>query len=165
MRNHKLLTITGTMAVSFLSGWLPAIAAPDLTYNGASRYKDAVGGSTYTRATMSLTSSSTFSSCKNPAYIALPADKLYMIDWATYVYKTSALNLKKLVTEVPTIVSKNIAVNTCGFAVIPTLNMANGYSAGDKVTINGSTPYNVMTLPLSPEAPTCKNGVTYLVSP
>jgi hypothetical protein len=124
-----------------------------------------VGGSTYTRATMSPTSTITFSSCTEPGYIALPADKLYMLDWATYVYKTSDLNIKKLIAETPTIVSKNIAVNACGFAVIPALNMANGYSAGDKVAINGSTPYNVMTLPLSPNAPTCKNGVTYLVSP
>lgn len=41
MRNYKLLTIVGVGAVSFISGLLPAIAAPDLTYSGASRYKDA----------------------------------------------------------------------------------------------------------------------------
>ena len=67
--------------------------------------------------------------------------------------------------EVPAIVSKNIPVNACGFAVIPALNTANGFTTGDKVTINGSTPYSVATLPLAPNAPTCKNGVTYLVSP
>jgi hypothetical protein len=41
MKNHRLLTIVGASIVSLLSSWLPAIAAPDLTYSGASIYKDA----------------------------------------------------------------------------------------------------------------------------
>jgi hypothetical protein len=82
-----------------------------------------------------------------------------------FLYKTTDPTQKKLVVETPTILTKNIPVNACGFAVIPSLNVANGFTAGDKVTINGSTPYNVMTLPLAPTAPTCKNGVTYLISP
>ena len=41
MRKHRLLTMIGAGIVSLLSGLLPAIAAPDLTYSGASRYKDA----------------------------------------------------------------------------------------------------------------------------
>jgi hypothetical protein len=81
----------------------------------------------------------------------------------SFAYKTTDPNQKKLVLETPTIVTKNIAVNECGFAVIPALNMANGFTTGDKVTINGSTPYDVTTLPLAPTAPTCKNGVTYLI--
>ena len=123
-----------------------------------------VGGSTYTTATMSLTPSYKLS-CADPGFAALTANMLYKVDGGTYVYKTSDLTLKKLVVENPVIVSKNIPVNTCGFASIPALNAANGFTAGDKVTINGSTPYNVTTLPLAPNAPSCRNGVTYLVSP
>jgi hypothetical protein len=41
MRNHRLLMLVGSSIASFLSGLLPAIAAPDLTYNGAGIYKDA----------------------------------------------------------------------------------------------------------------------------
>jgi hypothetical protein len=82
-----------------------------------------------------------------------------------FLYKTTDPTQKKLVVESSTILTKNMPVNACGFAVIPALNIANGFTAGDKVTINGSTPYDVMTLPLAPTAPTCKNGVTYLISP
>jgi hypothetical protein len=88
-----------------------------------------------------------------------------MINGKNYLYKAADLSLKKLVAETPTAIVKNIAVNACGFAVIPALNTANGFTVGDKVTINGSTPYSVTTLPLAPTAPTCKNGVTYLVAP
>jgi hypothetical protein len=83
----------------------------------------------------------------------------------SFFYKTSDVNQKKLAVETPTIVTRNIAVNACGFSVIPSLNTASGFTAGDKVTINGSTPYDVTTLPLATEAPTCKNGAVYLVSP
>jgi hypothetical protein len=121
-----------------------------------------VVGTTYPTATAP---SGVYFDCTNPRYIALAANQLYMMDGKNYLYKTSDLNLKKLVAETPIEVVKNIAVNACGFAVIPALNIANGFTAGDKVTINGSTPYDVMTLPLAPTAPTCKNGVTYLVSP
>ena len=41
MRNHKLFIIVGVSVLSFFSGLLPAIAVPDLTYSGASTYKDA----------------------------------------------------------------------------------------------------------------------------
>jgi hypothetical protein len=41
MRNHRLLTIIGAALASFFSSWLPAIAAPEITYNGARVYKDA----------------------------------------------------------------------------------------------------------------------------
>jgi hypothetical protein len=81
-----------------------------------------------------------------------------------FLYKATDPTQKKLVVESSTILTKNMPVNACGFAVIPALNTANGFTAGDKVTINGSTPYDVMTLPLAPTAPTCKNGVTYLVA-
>jgi hypothetical protein len=83
----------------------------------------------------------------------------------TFYYKTTNPNQKKLVIATPATASKDIPVNACGFATIPALNAADGFTAGDKVTINGSTPYSVTTLPLAPNAPTCKNGVVYLVSP
>jgi hypothetical protein len=123
-----------------------------------------VGANTYTPATMSYSSSSLFYTCESPGYAALTANTLYKVNGKEYVYKTSDLTLKKLVAENPSVISRNIPVNACGFAVIPALNMANGFTTGDKVTINGSTPYDVTTLPLAPTAPTCKNGVTYLIN-
>ncbi len=133
------------------------------------RYKDVptsikVGATTYTPATMPVSSVS-FYDCTEASYIALPANTLYKRSATDYVYKTSDLTLKKLVAENPVMVSKNIAVNACGFAVIPALNTANGFTTGDKVTINGSTPYDVTTLPLAPTAPTCRNGIVYLATP
>lgn len=124
-----------------------------------------VGGNTYTPATMSFSAGSLFYTCESPGYAALASNTLYKITGKDFVYKTSDLTLKKLVAENPIVVSKNIPVNACGFATIPALNTANGFTTGDKVTINGSTPYSVTTLPLAPTAPTCKNGVTYLVAP
>jgi hypothetical protein len=124
-----------------------------------------VGGNTYTPATMPLSSFSLFFNCESVGYAALTANTLYKVNGKDYVYKTSDLSLKRLVAETPSVVSKNIAVNACGFATIPALNTANGFTTGDKVTINGSTPYSVTTLPLAPTAPTCKNGAIYLVSP
>ena len=123
-----------------------------------------VGGNTYTPATMPLSSFSLFFNCESVGYTALTANTLYKVNGKDYVYKTADLNLKRLVAETPSMVSRNIAVNACGFAVIPALNTANGFTTGDKVTINGSTPYDVTTLPLAPTAPTCKNGVTYLIN-
>jgi hypothetical protein len=123
-----------------------------------------IAGSSYTPATMSRTNNLIWMNCTSSDYVALANNKLYMSDGITYLYKTSDLTLKKLITETPTVITNNIPVNACGFAVIPALNTANGFTAGDKVTINGSTPYDVMTLPLATTAPTCKNGVTYLVS-
>lgn len=124
-----------------------------------------VGANTYTPATMPYSSGSLFYTCESPGYAALTANTLYKVSGKEYVYKTADLTLKKLVAEHPSVISKNIAVNACGFATIPALNMANGFTTGDKVTINGSTPYDVMTLPLASEAPSCKNGVIYLVAP
>jgi hypothetical protein len=40
MRNYRLLILLGASVTSFFSGLLPAIAAPVLTYMGASTYKD-----------------------------------------------------------------------------------------------------------------------------
>lgn len=83
----------------------------------------------------------------------------------TFYYKTTDPNQKKLAVETPATATTNIAVNACGFSVIPALNTVSGFTTGDKVTINGSTPYDVTTLPLAPTAPTCKNGVVYLATP
>jgi hypothetical protein len=114
-----------------------------------------IGTMNYTTATMTDQNS--------PNCAAAVVNTLYK-SGRYFSYKTTDPNQKKLVVETPSILTKNIAVNDCGFAVIPALNMANGFTAGDKVAINGSTAYDVMTLPLAPTAPTCKNGVTYLIS-
>ena len=87
------------------------------------------------------------------------------VDGLSFFYKAADTNLKKLAVKTPTMVTRNIAVNACEFAVIPSLNMASGFTTGDKVTINGSAAYDVTSLPLATEAPRCKNGSIYLVSP
>jgi hypothetical protein len=95
-------------------------------------------------------------------------DKLYRFSYSNgkkFYYRTTNPSQKELVVESTATATTNIPVNACGFAVIPSLNTVNGFTAGDKVTINASTPYDVMTLPLAPTAPTCKNGVVYLNTP
>lgn len=52
MKNYRLLTIIGAALASLCSSWLPAIAAPDLTYNGAQIYKDAKDNVYYVTTTL-----------------------------------------------------------------------------------------------------------------
>ena len=78
----------------------------------------------------------------------------------TFVYRVSDTAKKKISIAYPTVISRNSVVNACGFAEIKSLNTANGWSATDKVKING-TEYTVSSLPLAPKAPMCRNGVTY----
>ena len=68
---------------------------------------------------------------------------------------------KRLDIQIPTVVNKKVPVNACGFSAIPALNRAEGFTAIDRVTINGSTPYTPTTLPLVPNAPQCVNGTIY----
>ncbi len=123
-----------------------------------------IGANTYTSATMAIQSIFN-TSCSEPAIVALSTNTLYKLSSSAFLYKVEDLSLKKLAVEIPTTLTKNIAVNACGFAVIPALNTASGFTTGDKVTINGSAPYDVTTLPLATEAPSCKNGSIYLVAP
>jgi hypothetical protein len=60
---------------------------------------------------------------------------------------------------------KKVAVNACGFTIIPSLNMAEGFTAGDKSIVNESTPYDVSALPLVTTTPLCQNGVVYVSAP
>jgi hypothetical protein len=82
----------------------------------------------------------------------------------SFVYRVTDLAKKKISVEYPTIVSRNLPVNACGFAQIDSLNKVNGFEATDKVKING-TQYTISTLPLAPGAPICRNGVTYQAVP
>jgi hypothetical protein len=118
------------------------------------------GGMTYTSASMAIATSASFQ-CDSPSFASIQADKLYKIDNATFVYKTSDLTTKRLDIQIPTAVNKKIPVNQCGFSTIPALNRAEGFTATDRVTINGSTPYDPMTLPLVPNAPQCVSGTIY----
>jgi hypothetical protein len=123
-----------------------------------------VGAINYTPATMTGGSANWFY-CGSSNLAGMSANTLYKYDQGTFFYKVTDLTQKKIEVETPIVVSKNIAVNACGFAVIPSLNIASGFTTGDKVTINGSAPYDVTALPLATEAPRCKNGAIYLVSP
>ena len=118
------------------------------------------GGTTYTSASMAITPSASFD-CASTGFASIQANKLYKIDNATFVYKTSDLTTKRLDLQIPTVVNRKIPVNQCGFSAIPALNRAEGFTATDRVTINGSTPYDPMTLPLVPNAPQCANGTIY----
>jgi hypothetical protein len=99
--------------------------------------------------------------CESPGFGSIQADKLYKIDNSTFVYKASDLTTKRLAIEIPKVVNRKIPVNVCGFAAIPALNRAEGYTTSDRVTINGSTPYNPTTLPLVANAPQCVGGTIY----
>jgi hypothetical protein len=118
------------------------------------------GGITYTSASMSVTSSSNLQ-CNSPSFASIQADKLYKIDNATFVYKISDLTTKRIAIEIPTVANKKIPVNQCGFATISALNRAEGFTATDRVAINGSAPYEPLTLPLVPNAPQCVSGSIY----
>jgi hypothetical protein len=118
------------------------------------------GGITYTSASMAVANSADFL-CNSTNFASIQADKLYKIDNSTFFYKASDLTTKRLDIQIPTVVNKKIPVNACGFSAIPALNRAEGYTTSDRVTINGSTPYNPMTLPLVANAPQCMNGTIY----
>jgi hypothetical protein len=118
------------------------------------------GGTTYTSATMPITTSASFD-CASTGFASIQADRLYKIDNATFFYKTSDLTTKRIDIQIPTAVNKKIPVNQCGFSAIPALNRAEGFTATDRVTINGSTPYDPMTFPLVANAPQCMNGTIY----
>jgi hypothetical protein len=80
-----------------------------------------------------------------------------------FIYRINDITQKKLTVEYPTTVTKNLAVNGCGFSEIKSLNAASGFNATDKVKINGAE-YTVSSLPLATTAPSCKNGVAYLIN-
>jgi hypothetical protein len=123
-----------------------------------------VAGTTYTPSTMSAdaygSNSSNFS-CSSPNFASIQADKLYKYNSSIFYYKASDLTTKRIGVEIPAVVSKKIPVNKCGFTTIPSPNRVEGFTTGDRVTINGSAPYNPLTLPLVANAPQCSNGVTY----
>jgi hypothetical protein len=124
-----------------------------------------IGASTFNVATISTTA---VKSCSSAGFAAMTPNTLYVSDgWYSteYYYKNSDLSQKSLAAEIPYVATKKIAVNNCGFTIVPSPNMANGFSTGDKLIINGSAPYNVTTLPLVAAAPICKNGVTYTSAP
>lgn len=118
-----------------------------------------VAGTTYTTATMPIKPINPYSICGDTMYTNAPANSLIKRNAVEFFYKGSPS--AKLKIENSSVETKNIAVNACGFAIIPALNTADGFTTGDKVAINGSTPYDVMALPLATSAPKCKNGVIY----
>jgi hypothetical protein len=117
-----------------------------------------IGSTTYTPSTMPT---SPYYTCDSSSFASAQPDKLYKYSNSIFLYKASDLTTKRVVAEYPAVVNKKIPVNKCGFATISSLNRTEGFTTGDRVTINGSTPYNPLTLPLVANAPQCSNGVTY----
>jgi hypothetical protein len=120
-----------------------------------------IGATTYTPATATST---TVTSCSSADLGVMTADKLYK-NGTSYYYKVTDLTKKAITVETPYLVTKKIAVNVCGFTTIPSLNMAEGFTTGDKLIVNESTPYDVSALPLVTTAPLCQNGVVYVSAP
>ena len=117
-----------------------------------------IGSSSYNTGTMTT---GFYTSCGSSSFNSMAANTLYRDSERVFFYKTTDLSKKSIVVERSAMVTKNILVNPCGFSVIPSLNNVSGFSTGDKLVINGSTPYDVLTLPLATAAPICRNGVIY----
>jgi hypothetical protein len=120
-----------------------------------------IGTTTFNPTTIASTA---VNSCSSNGFAAMMADTLYK-NGTDYYYKVTDLTKKAIAVETPYLVTKKIAVNTCGFTVIPSLNMAEGFTTGDKLIVNESTPYDVSVLPLVTTAPLCQNGVIYTSAP
>ncbi len=103
-------------------------------------------------------------SCSSTGLAAMTANTLYK-NGGYFYYKLTDLSKTAVLVETPYLTSKNIPVNACGFAIIPSLNTAEGFTVGDKLIINGSAPYSVSTLPLVTTTPICKNGAIYTSAP
>ena len=116
-----------------------------------------IGAMTFVPTTVASTA---VSSCSSVGFGAMMVDTLYK-NGMDYYYKVADLSKTVVMVETPYLTSKNIPVNACGFAIIPSLNMAEGFTSGDKLIVNGSTPYDVSVLPLVVNAPLCRGGVVY----
>jgi hypothetical protein len=121
-----------------------------------------IGGNDYTVS--SLPSAATPSDCSASSLAALTPNTLYRTlltsTASRFLYRVSDIAQKKVTVEYPTVVTRSLPVNACGFVEVKSLNSLNGFDATDKVKING-TEYTVSTLPLAPTAPMCRNGVIY----
>jgi hypothetical protein len=113
-----------------------------------------IGGQSYSYAALAIKSAN----CGNVA--TLTVNTPYSGGGGTVYYRSSDNSLKRLAIEYSSQRSANIPVNQCGFTRIDSPNRANGFTAGDKVVINGSAPYDVMAIPVG-NAPLCKGGVGY----
>jgi hypothetical protein len=97
----------------------------------------------------------------------LPPPNTLIRHSGNHYYRTSDLSKKTLAitTEITGNVSKKIPVNKCSFAVIPILNTAKGKAGrseyGGKVSINGSAPYKIDSLPLANSDIKCLGNITY----
>ena len=88
----------------------------------------------------------------------------------TFFYRTPDLTKKSLTiaTETDKVITEQIPINHCGYAVIPITNASKkkkikSYLFGDKVSINGSSYYDVTNLPLTNEDIKCVGKVTYKI--
>jgi hypothetical protein len=114
-----------------------------------------IGGQSYTYANLTTR----LADCSNVG--TLTANTPYRGSRPGMIYyRSSDVSLKRLNIEYSYQKSANIPVNQCGFTKIDSPNRANGFTAGDKVVINGSAPYDVMAIPMG-NAPLCKGGVGY----
>ena len=110
----------------------------------------------------------TSADCSSSSLAALTPNTLYrnQVDplvagtASQFLYRVSDVAQKKITVEYPTVVTRSLPTNACGFVEVKSLNSVNGFNATEKVKING-TEYTISTLPLAPVAPMCKKGVTY----
>jgi hypothetical protein len=109
-------------------------------------------------ASRNIFTSGTSYSCSHKPYPGTPSRNSYT---GRVYYAPDNSKQSTITIETPTTVNKNIPVNHCGFVAIPALNTANGYTSGDKVSINGSSFYDVGSLPLANEDLKCIGKVAY----
>ena len=93
----------------------------------------------------------------------LPPANILIKSYSQYYYRTSDLTKQTLAvtSDAPGTVSKKIPVNKCGYAVIPIANTGKGSKYGGKVSINGSVPYKIDSLPLANSDIRCLGNITY----
>ncbi len=120
-----------------------------------------LGANSYNTASMPISSAYSSVDCNNSIVANMPVNTLYKIGSNSFIAKTSDLTKSSLTIEKLLTATRNVPVNACGFTTIQSPNKLNGFTAGDKLVVNGSAPYTVMSLPLATSSLSCKNGITY----
>jgi hypothetical protein len=120
-----------------------------------------LGANSYTTSSMPISSMYSSVDCNNSIVANMPVNTLYKIGSNSFIAKTSDLTKSSLTIEKLLTATRNVPVNACGFSAIQSPNKLNGFTAGDKLVVNGSAPYTVMSLPLATSSFSCKNGITY----
>jgi hypothetical protein len=118
-----------------------------------------VGSTTYTVSTLT---NGGYATCSTSNFTSLPVGGIIKSTGMTnYFYIKVADFNKSGYIEKSLTATRNVPTNACGFMAISSPNKANGYTATDKLVINGSSPYTVTSLPAPSKLLSCRNGNVY----